>query len=219
MLNQGSNVDNTPIINPNAFRYLEKPIFEKPHVPDDIPASALKPPKFIIPLQNNKVNEGSNVKLACRVEGYPFPTIAWFKDNKPLIASNRLITNYNLNSGVVSLIISDAQLGDNGSYTAFAQNKIGQDQTGCVLQVTETPGVDNTSMVKPDAFRYLEGPKESRRPDDRDRANYQPPKFIIPLSNIKIDEGQHAQFACKVEGYPKPKVTSFFHLFILKELT
>ncbi len=172
----------------------------------DIPASALKPPKFIIHLQNHKVNEGSNIKLGARVEGYPFPTIAWFKDGKALVASNRFITNYNLNSGVVSLTISDAQLGDNGNYMAFAQNKIGQDQTTCFLQVAETPGVDNSSMVKPEAFRYLEAPKDHKRPEDRDKANYQPPKFVIPLSNIKINEGEHAQFAAKVEGYPKPKV-------------
>lgn len=61
-------------------------------------------------------------------------------------------------------------------------------------------------MVKPDAFKYLETPKELKKPEERDKANYQPPKFTIPLSNIKINEGEHALFAAKVEGYPKPKV-------------
>ena len=155
------------------------------------------------------MDEGSSVQLICKLEGYPFPTVTWYKDNKPLPASNRLITNYNLNSGVVSLKITDAQIGDYGHYTSFAQNKAGQDQTSCTLQINEMPGIDRTSMVKPDAFKYIEAPKDSKRPDDKDKASYKPPKFIIPLANVKIDEGQSVQLAAKVEGYPKPRITWF----------
>lgn len=160
----------------------------------------------MVQLSNIRVNEGNATQLSAKLEGYPFPTVSWFKDNRPLPASNRLVTNYNLNSGVVSLRISDVQIGDTGNYVAFAQNKAGQDQTFCSVQVVEIPGVDRTPMVKPDAFKYLEGNKEPKRPD-REATHYQPPKFIIPLANVKIDEGQPFQLACKVEGAPKPRVT------------
>ena len=211
-LNQLSYVDTTPIVNPDAFKYLEKP--QSDHYPhprasesDDVPVSAIKPPKFIVPLTNIRADEGNSAQLTCKLEGYPFPTVSWFKDNRPLPASNRLLTNYNMNSGIVSLKIGDVQLGDHGNYTAFAQNRAGQDQTFGSLQVKQMPGVDNTSMVKPDAFRYLEAPKDAaRKPDDRDRMNYKPPKFIIPLADIKINESQPAHLAAKVDGYPKPKV-------------
>lgn len=207
ILNQVSHIDTKPIVNPDAFKYLEKPNSDRGrNEPDDIPLSAIKPPKFIVPLSNLKVDEGSNTLLNCKLEGYPFPTVQWFKDNKPLPASNRLLTNYNLNSGVVSLKISDVQIGDTGHYTAFAQNKAGQDQTYCTVLVTEIPGVDSTSMVRPDAFKYLEAPKESRRPDN-EAANYQPPRFVIPLANVILSEGQTIQLASKIEGHPKPKVS------------
>ncbi len=209
IIGQVSHIDSSPIVNPDAFKYLEKPsTHERPREdPNDVPIGSIKPPKFVVPLTNQKLKEGTNAQLSCKVEGFPFPNISWFKDNKPLPASNRLITNYNMNSGVVSLKITDVQIADNGNYVAVAQNKAGHDQTMCFVQVQEIPGVDNTSMVRPDAFKYLEAPKQSRTPDDRDRANYQPPKFIIPLKNHNYEEGHSIQLACKVEGNPKPKVS------------
>lgn len=211
-LNPGSQIDTNPIVNPDAFRYLEKPVPEK-RSDDDVPIGAIKPPKFVIPLANARANEGDSLELACKLEGYPFPTVTWFKDNKPLPASNRLIPNYNLNSGIVTLKIADVQMGDTGNYTAFAQNRAGQDQTYCSILVTEIPAIDNKPMIKPDAFKYLEAPKESKRPDDNEKINYQPPVFIIPLTNSRAEEGQPIQLASKVEGYPKPKV---FIIILLK---
>ena len=206
-LSQASHVDTTPIVNPEAFKYLERPVPERSRqAPDDIPASALKPPKFIVPLANMRFNEGSSAQLTCKLEGYPFPSVSWHKDGKPLPASNRLITNYNMNSGIVSLKISDVLVGDQGNYTVYAENKAGKDQTFCNVQVNQSPGIDRTSMVKPDAFKYLEAPKEPKRPDEGDRVNYQPPRFVVPLSNVRLNEGQPIQLAAKVEGNPKPKV-------------
>jgi hypothetical protein len=206
-LNQEPSVDTTPIVNPDAFRYLDKPSGpEYTRDLDDVPLSAIKPPKFIVPLTNIIIQEGDNAFLTCKLEGYPFPTVIWFKDNQPLPASTRLLPNYNLNSGVVSLRINDIQPNDQGQYVAFAKNKAGEDQTYCTIEIKITPNIDSTPMVSPEAFKYLETPRETKRPDDRDRVNYQPPKFIIPLSNVKLDEGQSVQLACKVEGYPKPRV-------------
>ena len=194
-------------MNPDAFRYLDIPERPRDHS-DDVPAESLKPPKFVVPLVNARFDEGSHPQIACKLEGYPFPTVLWFKDNRPLPASNRLLTNYNLNSGVVSLKINDVQTGDAGHYIAYAENKVGSDQTECQVGVNELPAIDRTPMVKPDAFKYLEGPKESKRPNN-DKAHYMPPKFVVPLSDKNIEEGQTVPLACKVEGYPKPKISWF----------
>ena len=222
-LASASRVDSSPIVNPEAFRYLEKPVPEKSRQNvDDIPASAVKPPKFVVPLANLKLNEGTVAQLTCKLEGYPFPTVSWFKDGRPLPASNRLITNYNLNSGIVSLKINDVLVGDQGNYTVLAQNRAGQDQTNCVVRINVQPNVDETSMIKPDALKYLETPKDTRGKPDNERENFMPPRFIIPLTNVQINERQLVQLACKVEGYPKPKVNntlftlslSVSHLFL-----
>jgi hypothetical protein len=206
-LRRSSAIDSTPIVNPDAFRYLEKPDGRPRHDSSDIPTEALRPPKFVVPLANTRIDEGGNLNLQAKLEGYPFPTVTWFKNNQPIPASNRLITNYNLNSGIVSLRVPDALSNDSGHYTCVAVNKCGQDQTNGVVQVNPMPNIDRTSMVKPDAFKYLEAPKDNKRPENSDVLNYQPPKFIIPLSNIKINEGESVRLAAKVEGYPKPKIT------------
>ncbi len=172
----------------------------------DTPVSAIKPPKFIVPLADITVKQGAHADLLCKLEGYPFPTVTWFKDNKPLPASNRLITNHNLNTGLVYLKIADTQLGDCGHYTAVAENKAGQDQTFCAIKVSEQPNIDTTPMVNPDAFRYLENNPSASRPRKDDEV-LKPPKVVIPLSNVKLEEGQKVSLACKIEGTPKPKLT------------
>ena len=118
-------------------------------------------------IQSQSNISGTTTDLLCKLEGYPFPSVTWYKDNKPLPASNRLLTNHNMNSGLVSLRLGDTRPGDTGYYTAVAENKAGQDQTFCTVQVNETHGVDSTPMVNPEAFRYLEnGPADrNRRPE------------------------------------------------------
>jgi hypothetical protein len=70
-------------------------------------------------------------------------------------------------------------------------------------------GVDNTPIVKKDAFKHIESPRESRRSNNNENNNFAPPKFTIPLTNVKIEEGKSISLACKVEGNPKPRVTWF----------
>lgn len=205
-LNQVSLVDTQPIVNPEAFRYLEKPTTVR-NEPDEMPGQ-LKPPKFVVPLKNVNVEEGQCATLLAKVDAYPYPNIQWFKDGISLPASTRTLPNYDFNTGLVSLRISDVQLADFGNYTALAQNKVGQDQTHCCLLVKEIPGVDSSSMVSPEAFRFLEKPRAEPRKLEESVA-YVPPKFIVPLSNVCLEEGLTIYLAGKVEGYPKPKITWF----------
>lgn len=205
-LNQVSLVDTQPIVNPEAFRYLEKPAMVRSE-PDEMPGQ-LKPPKFVVGLKNLNLEEGQCATLLAKVEAYPHPNIQWFKDGISLPASTRTLPNYDFNTGLVSLRISDVQLADFGNYTALAQNKVGQDQTHCCLLVKELPGVDSSSMVSPEAFRFLERPRAEPRKQEQSVA-YIPPKFVVPLSNVCLQEGLTIYLAGKVQGYPKPKITWF----------
>jgi hypothetical protein len=125
-----------------------------------------------------------------------------------LPASNRYETDYNLSTRICTLKINNAQKNDLGNYLVLAENKAGRDQTFCKIYIDLLPNVDETPLINPDAFRFLEAP-QARQPsydknDDRNR--YYPPRVIIPLSNIRIVEGDSAVLACKIDGYPKPKV-------------
>jgi len=94
---------------------------------------------------------------------------------------------------------------DGGHYMAVAENEVGHDQTECNAVIKQVPNIDRTPMVNPNAFRYLEHLPTERTPRDRvDKLT--PPKVIIPLTNVKLEEGQSVVLACKIDGNPKPKV-------------
>jgi predicted DNA-binding antitoxin AbrB/MazE fold protein len=139
-----------------------------------------------------------------------FFKISWYKDSHPLPASTRYTTNYDLNTGVVSLRISDAFMNDVGTYTAVAENEAGQDTTSCQAAIKQMPNIDTTPMVNPDAFKYLEQPQpQSARNKGNDAPQMQPPRVLIPLSNVQLEEGQSVMLACKIDGAPRPKITWF----------
>ena len=80
---------------------------------------------------------------------------------------------------------------------------MGKDETEAQLLVGHTAVLDETPNIHPEDFKKI---KEKQKPDE-----YEPPRFITPLDNIKIQEGDDLLFLCKVDGYPKPKVF-FIHL-------
>jgi hypothetical protein len=96
-IEQVPSIDKTPIINPDAFRYLNNgPNQSKTpsiasasdvNMPDDV--SQATPPKVIIPLKDVVTNEGEPVYLSTKIIGYPTPKIMWLHNNRPLLDSNR----------------------------------------------------------------------------------------------------------------------------------
>ena len=130
--------------------------------------------------------------------------MTWFKDGKVLPAATRYTPNYDLNTGVASLKIDNAQMNDVGAYLVLAENEAGRDQSNCKVYVTQTASIDQTPIVNPDAFKYLEQQPHKPRPEEQEKMS--PPKVIVPLSNVKLEEGKTVFLACKIEGQPKPKV-------------
>lgn len=67
-------VDETPLINPEAFRNLEAPV-PKPDSDDLKPKEHFIPPRVIVPLANVRISEGDPVLLICKIDGYPKPKV------------------------------------------------------------------------------------------------------------------------------------------------
>jgi hypothetical protein len=128
-----------------------------------------------------------------------------------LTASTRNSVDYDLNTGVAVLRIDSVQLNDIGEYLVVAENPAGKDQTQCRVEITLVPNIDQTPYVNPDAFKNLE--KLPLVPKEEIDAEMKPPKVIIPLTDVKLVEGQPIHLACKIEGIPRPRVIK---LFILK---
>ena len=104
--------------------------------------------------------------------------------------------------------IDEAQKNDLGNYLVVAENKAGMDQTNCNLLITHTANIDETPLVNPDAFKFLEQPPTTFVPNQNleDAEKLIPPHVIIPLQDTQIKEGEPVLLVAKIDGYPKPKV-------------
>lgn len=120
-------------------------------------------------------------------------------------ASNRYKTDYDLNTSVVSLKIESTQLNDVGNYLIVAENEVGKDQTHCSVSIIPESGVDTSPIVNPNAFRYLEQHAPSARGQEAPDPKV-PPKVVVPLRDLNLQEGQSIFLPCKITGLPRPKV-------------
>ena len=91
-------------------------------------------PRIALPLKNQSLLVGHKLNLTCSVAGDPFPTVAWLKDNST-IPSRIQLSSWNR-----SLVISDVQINDEGTYTCQAENRAGS--TSSTAQV-EVKGLEN----------------------------------------------------------------------------
>ena len=81
---ESAGIDVTPLTNPEAFRNLEKAKNRKydsqddSQTDEDIPLNRAKPPRVIHGLPNVRILEGSPVVMACKIDGFPKPTVIYF---------------------------------------------------------------------------------------------------------------------------------------------
>uniref|UniRef100_A0AAY4DZW0 Myomesin 2a n=1 Tax=Denticeps clupeoides TaxID=299321 RepID=A0AAY4DZW0_9TELE len=91
-------------------------------------SSMIRGPKFLVRLRSHTVFENTPIKLFCTVEGYPTPTVRWFKDDVLLDTS---LGKYFMqrSAGAHSLEINKCDINDTAMYTAVAANSHGQAST------------------------------------------------------------------------------------------
>ncbi len=77
---ESSGIDTTPITNQDAFKHINTPRkYDSPaedsQTDEDVPLNRAKPPKVIHGLPNLKQLEGESVVMACKIDGFPKPTV------------------------------------------------------------------------------------------------------------------------------------------------
>lgn len=87
------------------------------------PSATINPP-------TETYQAGNNVSITCQVNGFPFPSLMWYKDGLQLELSERISTI----DGV--LFIRNAQLLDAGEYECAVWNIAGQSQATVKLLYT-----------------------------------------------------------------------------------
>uniref|UniRef100_A0A5S6Q4D7 Immunoglobulin I-set domain protein n=1 Tax=Trichuris muris TaxID=70415 RepID=A0A5S6Q4D7_TRIMR len=95
-----------------------------------------KPPVFLEPLRAVKAVQGESVRLLCRVQGDPWPSIRWLKDGDHIYSGGK----YNITcseDGLVELVIQKASTWDSGCYRCVAENDYGSARTLGAVKVTK----------------------------------------------------------------------------------
>ena len=67
-----------------------------------------------------RVYEGQNISFTCNGSGNPYPTFAWYLDERQLKISSRIIIQEN------QLNIFNVTTNDGGKYACVASNRAGQ---------------------------------------------------------------------------------------------
>lgn len=185
-------------------------------------------PKFLVNLPAKlKVQEGEPIRLSCQVDGVPKPSVNWLKDGKNLItkhmtsyfnfcflgnalpASLRFATDFSSPTGQANLIVNSTLLTDCGNYTAVAENPQGKAYSSSQVFIKEASAFDTGPFSKLDQPKQYgqDAPYDSFPDDDVPLNRAKPPKVIQPLQNLKHVEGEPINMGCKIDGYPRPRLT------------
>lgn len=91
-------------------------------------------PFFVERFQEKSVKEKGTLKLTAKVTGNPVPTVTWFRNNKPLLASPKKKELYDGENIVLEITNADSEE-DAGDYKCVASNAYGTATHGARVTV------------------------------------------------------------------------------------
>lgn len=193
-------VDNSSMFNQQLYQALDK---DKP--PHMITVHELEKaiPRLLSPLADVSVEEGTDACLMCQPFGLPLPEITWFKDSKPIDASNRIVIHYDILNKKAYLWIKKCKAVDTGHYKIQARNEVGVTTSECTLHVqADERLIEDSSFVSKEKFVNLE-----RERDDSEYSRLQPgiddtssinpavlERLEAPPVVERVDEGPSEQY-------------------------
>jgi hypothetical protein len=153
---------------------------------EDLAENERKKPRIIRGLEDLNLYEGESLDLECQFEGDDVEA-TWFFDSITVRSNVFTTINFKPNESA-QLLMKEVYLEDAGLYKLRLKNKYGEVSTSCIVSI------------------------RPREPDTNQRkmsAEDLPPKFVEPISDVYVHEGQEARFHAIISGQPAPKVTWF----------
>uniref|UniRef100_A0AAF5HXT5 Uncharacterized protein n=1 Tax=Strongyloides stercoralis TaxID=6248 RepID=A0AAF5HXT5_STRER len=146
-----------------------------------------QPPRIILNIGDVRANEGSPLKLVCKIEASPLPELVWYRNGEKVIPNDNYQTSLEPD-GTGILYIPKCTMDDDGIYRVIATNIHGTVQSRGNATVKRLSGTSNGLSASP-----YRSPSSSY---DTGKA----PKVIIPLDNIKTTDKQSFKLRCKFSG-------------------
>lgn len=137
------------------------------------------PPRFIQPIKPQNVSVGEIAILEATVEATPFASFQWYYQTMPITESPEFKIVTSENKSV--LLIHEVTPELSGTFTCRAENSMGSVTSTATLNVIEDIQLEETTELE-----Y--------------------PRFVKPLTPIRVMDGQKVTFSCVVVGKPTPKV-------------
>ncbi|CAF1320227.1 unnamed protein product [Adineta steineri] len=202
------------LFNPIGIKQCQAAIRIMPIIAED------QTPRFLDVPQDSEILAGDPVRFQCRVEGEPFPTVAFYREDEPVNLNDRRFRVIQ-EGDVFTLLVFEALPADSGQYEAVAENAVGKANTRFTLTVTsrESGGkkasvVDDPKLVH--KVPYLEKALEDLHVKEGQSATFE---CIIPASygtDVKWYKGT-SEWPIKPSKFFKPKSDGTKHqLFILE---
>uniref|UniRef100_A0A8C9M9J3 Immunoglobulin-like and fibronectin type III domain-containing protein 1 n=1 Tax=Panthera tigris altaica TaxID=74533 RepID=A0A8C9M9J3_PANTA len=114
-------------------------------------------PRFLVGLRTHLLPEGCECCMSCAVQGWPRPSVTWFKDDQSLAGNPEVYSTDVL--GVCSLIIPSVSSKDSGQYKAVAENTLGQAvSTATLIPRTSVSFVSMAFMPRPSGSHSQSAP-------------------------------------------------------------
>ncbi|XP_053359740.1 obscurin [Clarias gariepinus] len=97
------------------------------------------PPNFTRRLQDTSLVKGKDVKLYCSSGSVPVPTVRWYKDGTQLKKSQKYKIDIDAQTGILLLVIKNADEADAGQYECEITNQMGSAKCRAKLYSTPSP--------------------------------------------------------------------------------
>lgn len=140
----------------------------------------MEPPKFVKPLQPQIVPEGEVAILEAVVTAKPEAQFTWHRHGRVITTDEELEVHVTSENNKSSMVLGEVYEDDSGDYTVIAENPVGRASSTATLLVEG------------------EGAEEAEAP-----------VFELPLTPIRVMDGEEVRFKCKVTGKPMPKLLWF----------
>lgn len=146
--------------------------------PDKRMVNDFRRPHFVSELTDHLVSSGGTVALQVEVKGAPRPEVRWLRGSDLLPRATSTIRSFE-DSGLYTLLLSNASEREAGLYTCRASNAYGHIESTAAVEV-----------IPPGAIRGGKAAHLITRPDDV----------------LSIHEDDDIVFTCRVGGDPRPRV-------------
>ncbi|XP_018337981.1 PREDICTED: titin isoform X9 [Trachymyrmex septentrionalis] len=177
-----------------------------------------RPPEFITTPSDLTLTENSLAHFECRLQPINDSSmrVEWFHNGKPLLAGSRVKTIHDF--GFVILEVANCYQRDSGLYTCKATNRHGEATVSCKLQVRGRQGIilepqlPNNFKTGTESIQKLEESLYKKDEILAEEETPNPPKFIVELKDIEVEEAGPSHFDCRVEPVGDPTMRiDWFH--------